>query len=384
MVSINDDVATYITRMRRYFHENPELSFQENNTMDVVRRELDAMGYRTRMVERGGIIADAGDGKGKRIAVRADMDALPVEEENDIPYRSKNRGVMHACGHDAHTAMLLGLAKIFSKEKPSGFNVRFLFQQAEESPPGGAKQLIASGALDGIDYVIGQHVDSNFDAGTVGIISGPAMANADEFRVRIDGKGGHGSEPERAVDSIVVASSFVNSLQTIVSRNISPFSPAVVTVGTFMSGYRYNIIAAHAELTGTVRTYTSEDRDKIKKRIEEILKGTCAYSGATYRYEYIQGYPVLINDPNVTKIMEDAAREVVGSEGINHPNPKMGGEDFAYYTQRVAGSFLFLGVRNASIGIESPQHSPTYNIDESALPIGTEILYRWVRRLSET
>ena len=382
MQFVSDDIVDYITKMRRYFHAHPELSFMEHNTMETVRKELISMGYEPRIVENGGIVADLNVNDGKRIAVRADMDALPVEEENNVEYRSLNKGIMHACGHDAHTAMLLGLAKILSRqrEKIKG-NVRFLFQQAEESPPGGAQELIRRDALDRVDFVIGQHVDSNLDVGTMGIIPGPIMANADEFRIKIHGKGGHGSEPERAVDAIIVASSLVSSLQTIVSRNISPLSPAVVTVGTFKSGYRYNIIAAHAELTGTVRTYSLDDRELIKRRIEELLSGVCNAHGATYEYEYIDGYPVLINNTDVSSIVESAAKEVVGQSGIVHPPPKMGGEDFSYYTQKIPGAFYFLGVRNRQKGIDSPQHSPTYDIDESSLGIGTGILYMSVLKL---
>lgn len=379
-----DEIDGYIREMRRYFHMNPELSFKETNTLGVIERELGNMGLSPVSIEGGGIYADIeGSGKGKTIAVRADIDALPVTEENKVEYVSKNEGVMHACGHDAHTAMLLGLARMLTgnRDKFPG-TVRLLFQQAEESPPGGAISFVKNGVLEGVDYVIGQHVLSKFETGKVGIIYGPAMANADEFRIKIHGKGGHGSAPESAVDALLVATTLVNTAQSIVSRNIPAQVPAVVTFGTIHSGYRYNIIAAHAELTGTVRTFDLEVQALIRKRLEEILAGICSLYGAKYEFEYLPGYPVLINNRDVAKVVESSTIEVLGEDSIIHPDPDPGGEDFAYYLQKVPGAFYFLGVRNEKRGISSPQHSPTYDIDEAALKYGAQILYNSVMKLS--
>lgn len=376
----------YIVKTRRFLHRHPELSFKETETLNFIEAELKKLGLNPVRVENAGIYADVeGASAGKTVAVRADMDALPVTEENTVPYISENKGVMHACGHDAHIAMLLGLTRILveQKDKFSG-KVRLLFQQAEEQPPGGAVSFIRAGLLRDVDFVLGQHVYSNFDAGKAAIYYREEMANADEFRVKIHGKGGHGSEPEGAVDALIAAVNYVNAAQTIVSRNISPHEVAVITFGTINSGYRYNIIAAHAELTGTVRTFSSEVQELIIKRLEEVLKGICSVFGTTYEFDYIKGYPVVINNEKVARVVEEAAIEVLGPEGILHPKPVAGGEDFAYYLEEVPGAFYFLGVRNPEIGIESPQHSPTFNLDESAMKYGTEILYLTIMKLLDS
>lgn len=374
----DDDLNDYVISMRRYFHRNPELSFEEHNTLARIREELEKMDLSVKEIQRGGLYADiVGRPGGRNVALRADVDALPVTEENTLDYNSENKGVMHACGHDAHMAMLLGVARrlVADKENFKG-RVRLLFQVAEERPPGGAVTLIKEGALEGMDYVIGQHVLSTIPSGTVATFPAEAMANADEFRIKIHGKGGHGSEPHETVDALVIAAEFIVLAQTIVSRMIDPFLPSVVTVGTINSGYRYNIIAAHAELTGTVRTFHSEVQEKIKAELRKLLEGLCASSGASFEYEYIEGYPVVVNNPEITGVVDQVAAEVLGSENVLHQNPSMGGEDFAYYLHDVPGSFYFLGVGNVSKGIESPQHSPTYDVDEDALLNGVEIMYR--------
>lgn len=378
-----NNLEDYVISMRRHFHQNPELSFEEHNTLSRIRAELQEMDLDVKEIPRGGLYADIG-GKpgGKCVALRADVDALPVTEETDLGFRSKNAGIMHACGHDAHMAMLLGVARKLVKEQ-KGFNgkVRLLFQAAEERPPGGAVSLIKGGALNGMDYVLGQHVLSTIPSGTVATFPAEAMAIADEFRIKIHGKGGHGSAPHETVDALVLSAQFIVMAQTIVSRMVDPFLPAVVTVGTINSGYRYNIIAAHAELTGTVRTFHTEVRDKIRLELKNLLEGVCAPSGATFEYEYIEGYPAVVNYPEVTDVIDKAAEEILGSENVLHQNPSMGGEDFAYYLHEIPGSFYFLGVGNTSKGIESPQHSPTYDIDEDALANGVEIMYRSTLKL---
>lgn len=382
-MTVPAELEDYVIRTRRYLHRNPELSFRETETMKFVENELKGIGLNPVRVENGGIYADLeGSGPGKTVAVRADMDALPVTEENEVPYVSENPGVMHACGHDAHVAMLLGIVKILS-EKKTEFNgrVRFLFQQAEEEHPGGAISFINNGILDGVDFVLGQHVMSKFRCGTAAIYYREMMANADEFRIRIHGKGGHGSAPEETVDALAAAVNYVNAAQTIISRNISPYDSAVITFGTINSGYRYNIVAAHAEITGTVRTFNSDVQSLIMRRLEEVLKGTCSAFGTTCEFEYIKGYPVLVNNEDIARIVEETASEVLGPENIVHPNPDAGGEDFAYYVQKVPGAFYFLGINNPERGIESPQHSPTYDIDESALAYGVDIMSGSVLKL---
>lgn len=366
----------YIVSMRRHFHENPETSFGETETLKAISKELAGMGLEVHEVRDGGLYADiTGMEGGKSVAIRADMDALPVIEDTGLPFKSKNHGVMHACGHDAHVAMLLGLARK-AVEMKGGFRgrIRLLFQVAEERPPGGAVNLIKAGALKGIDYVLGQHVMSSYDSGTVATFPREAMANADEFRVRITGRGGHGSAPQETEDALLVAAEFVMAAQTIVSRMIDPFLPSVVTFGTFNSGFRYNIIAPSADLTGTVRTLHRDAQDRIKAELENILSNLCRAYGTSYEYEYTEGYPTVVNSPAVTEVIDSVAEEHLGPGRVLHPNPSMGGEDFAYYLHEVPGAFYFLGVRNEKKGITSAQHSPTYDLDEDALGKGVDIL----------
>ena len=331
---VDSDLEKYMIRTRRYFHENPELSTREAETEGRIEDELKSMGLNPVRVGKTNIYADIkGMYPGKMVAIRADIDALPVTEENKVDYVSKNKGVMHACGHDSHITMVLGVGKLLTKYKDFKGTVRLLFQSSEELPPGGAKELINGGALKNVDFVIGQHVESRVPSGYAAVFYHEAMANADEFRIRIHGVGGHGSAPQEAVDALIAATQFVNLAQTIVSRKVDPYMPAVVTVGTLNSGYRYNIIAAHAEMTGTVRTFHKSVQDTIRKEIEQILKGVCEATHTRYEFEYIEGYPALINHEEVSKVIEEVAQDVLGKDKVLHPNPSMGGEDFAYYLQ---------------------------------------------------
>ncbi|WMT52630.1 M20 metallopeptidase family protein [Ferroplasma acidiphilum] len=369
------ETEEYIIAMREYFHENPELSFKEFKTADRLEKELRDMGLNPKRITETGIIADI-KGKGKKtVAIRADIDALPVTEENKVDYVSKNKGVMHACGHDTHMAMLLGAAKmlIAEKEKLNG-NIRLIFQPAEELPPGGAVGMIKNGALDGVDYIIGQHIMGFIPAGKIAIYYKEMMANADEFDIKIHGKGGHGSAPQDSIDAVYITAHLIEMLNTIVSREIDPQEPAVITTGTVNSGYRYNIIAAHAELTGTVRTFNIEVQEKIIKRIKDILEGLKSIYGIEYEYEYKKGYPVLVNNEKIAKYIEEAAKRVVGKDNIIYPKPNMGGEDFAYFLQKVPGSYYFIGGSNPERGIDSMNHSPTFDVDESALYTGAKVL----------
>ncbi len=369
------ETEEYIIAMREYFHENPELSFKEFKTADRLEKELKDMGLNPKRITETGIIADI-KGKGKKtVAIRADIDALPVTEENKVDYVSKNKGVMHACGHDTHMAMLLGAAKmlIAEKEKLNG-NIRLIFQPAEELPPGGAVGMIKNGALDGVDYIIGQHIMGFIPAGKIAIYYKEMMANADEFDIKIHGKGGHGSAPQDSIDAVYITAHLIEMLNTIVSREIDPQEPAVITTGTVNSGYRYNIIAAHAELTGTVRTFNIEVQEKIIKRIKDILEGLKSIYGIEYEYEYKKGYPVLVNNEKIAKYIEEAAKRVVGKDNIIYPKPNMGGEDFAYFLQKVPGSYYFIGGSNPERGIDSMNHSPTFDVDESALYTGAKVL----------
>ncbi|MHB1439486.1 MAG: M20 metallopeptidase family protein [Cuniculiplasma sp.] len=370
------NIEKYVISMRRYFHEYPELSFQEEQTIERIKDELEEMGLKPQIIEKGGLYADIKGGvNGKTVALRADMDALPIREETDIPFKSKNDGVMHACGHDSHMAMLLGVAKsLVNKRDQFNGTVRLIFQRAEEQPPGGAVEMIRGGVLKNVDYVVGQHVMSNAPSGIVAILPKECMANADEFKIKINSKGGHGAYPHTGVDTLMIASLFVVQAQTIVSRIMDPSEPAVITVGTMASGFRYNVISPHTELRGTVRTFSEEGRDKSEKYLKEMIQNLCITYGADFEFEFIRGYPALINNPELISVIETVARKIVGEKNIIRPKPSMGGEDFAYYAQQVPGAFYFLGVTNRNEKNPGQNHSPQFTIDESALGKGTLLM----------
>ncbi len=372
------EINDYIISIREYFHENPELSFKEYKTAEKIESELKNMGLKPERLTETGIIADIKGNGNKTVAIRADMDALPVTEENQVPYISKNKGIMHACGHDTHMAMLLGAAKmlIADRDKLKG-NIRLIFQPAEELPPGGAIPLIKAGALKGVDYIIGQHIMNQVPSGKIAVYYHEMMANADEFDIKIHGKGGHGSAPHLAVDAVYITTHLIEMLNTIVSREIDPQEPAVITVGTVSSGYRYNVIAAQSELTGTVRTFNNDVQEKIIKRMKEILEGLKIAYGITYEFEYKKGYPVLINNEKVSRAIETVGEKIFGKENIMHPKPNMGGEDFAYYLHEVPGAYYFLGTRNEKKGLTGDNHSPLFNADE-------DVLYKGSLTLKET
>lgn len=371
-----DELEKYIVKMRREFHAHPELAFEERRTSGLIAEELKGMGLSTKTIARTGLIADiSGKKGGKLVGIRADMDALPIKETNDVDYASKNEGVMHACGHDSHMAMALGTARLLSERRDElPGSVRMIFQPSEEKLPGGAIEMIKEGAIDGLDYVIGQHVSSSIPAGKVATYSGPAMANADSFNIVITGKGGHGSAPQETTDSLLAASQFIVQAQSIVSRRIAPHNPGVVTFGTFNSGYNFNIIAPFAKLTGTVRTLDNKTQETIIKELERILSGVCQASDCKYEFNYTRGYPVTVNNSEVNSVVEGAVSDVMGKEAILHMPALMGGEDFSYFLQKVPGAYYFLGVGNASKGLTSPNHSPTFNMDESVLKYGSLIL----------
>ncbi len=370
------EIEKYIIEMRRQFHQYPELSFQEDQTIEQVEEELKSLGLKTVTVNKGGLFADIqGAVPGKVVALRADMDALPIREDTDLPFKSKNDGVMHACGHDSHIAMLLGVAKsLASKRDQFNGTVRLIFQRAEEQPPGGAIEMVRAGVLKGVDYIVGQHVMANAPTGTVAIYPNECMANADEFRVSIKSNGGHGAYPHTGVDTLMIASMFVVQSQTIISRLFDPTEPAVITFGTMKSGFRYNVISPFSELTGTIRTFSEQGRRKAESYLRNMLESICKLYGAEFEFQFIEGYPALINSEKVSAIIENAARKVVGEKNIIHPKPSMGGEDFAYYTKEIPGSFFFLGVTSSEDKNPGANHSPKFFIDEKALIKGKEIM----------
>lgn len=375
-------LAADLVGWRRRLHAHPELAFQEYDTARFIAGTLEGMGVTVQRPTETGVVADIGPPGGRTVALRADIDALPIREENRVDYASTRPGVMHACGHDGHVAMLLGAARVLSELAgvlPG--RVRLIFQPAEEVPPGGAMAMIEAGVLDGVDAAVGLHLWADLPAGRVAVRSGTVMANADEFRITIRGCGGHGSQPHRAVDAVVVAAQTVLNLQTVVSRRIDPLRPAVITVGTVQAGFAFNVIAPAATLTGTVRTLDEETRSFIRAEMARIVEHTCAMAGAEGEFEFFGGYPAVVNHPGVTAVAAEAAAEVLGPDAPAETEPSMGGEDFAHYSLRVPSTYIFLGAANPAKGIIHPHHHPCFDIDEDVLPAGVELLVRTAWKL---
>ena len=368
------DIEKNIIDWRRDFHQYPELGFDEHRTSKIIGEALKDMGLAPQMnVGKTGVTADLSFGKGPTIALRADMDALPMQETSGLDFSSKHDGVMHACGHDGHMAMLLGAAKVLTQNGDS-FNgtVRFIFQPAEEGA-GGARYMIEDGCLDGVDEIYGIHVWNYQPVGEVGITDGPVLAAADMFEIKIKGIGGHGAAPQGTIDAVVVASHLVQALQTIVSRNTNPLESTVVTIGTINGGHNFNIIADEVTLSGTARAYTEENRNLIKTRMAEIIDGVAKTFGAEISFDYEDGYPPTINHTDPANKVLKAAERVVG-EKAGMPYLSMGGEDFSYYLQKIPGCFFFVGsAPNDQKLFETPHHCSHFTMDERALLVGPSI-----------
>ena len=377
-MKINPQVKKFknkIIKIRRDIHKHPELSFQEVRTAKLVSDSLKKFGLEVdENIGKTGVVGILkGARPGKTIAFRADMDALPIQETSDLSYKSVNDGVMHACGHDAHTAMLLVAAEILSKniEQISG-KIKFIFQPAEEGF-GGAKFMIDDGALEGVEEIYGLHVWNYQESGTIGLKSGPVMAAADKFEIIINGIGGHGAAPQGTVDCVVVSSYLIQSLQTIVSRNTNPIDSTAITIGQINGGYNFNIIADKVILKGTARSYTEENRLMIKKRLQEIINGTESMFNAKIELIYEDGYPPVINDIAATKKLSRIANKIVGNKLIS-PYLSMGGEDFSYFAQKVPGCFFFLGTMpDGKDKTSTPHHCSHFDIDEDSMVIGTSV-----------
>jgi len=369
-----NDIQNSIFEWRRDFHQYPELSFQEFRTADLIAKELKSMGLEPKPnIGKTGIIADLIFGDGPMIALRADMDALPIQETSGLSFASKNDGIMHACGHDGHMAMLLATAKVLTQKK-NLYNgkVRFIFQPAEEGG-GGARYMIKDNCLEQVDEIYGIHVWNYQPVGEVGVKDGPVMAAADLFDIHIRGIGGHGAAPQGTVDSIIVASHLIQSLQTIVSRNTNPLDSTVVSIGKINGGHNFNIIADEVILSGTARAYTEKNRNLIKNRMHEIILGIEKTYNAKIAFNYKDGYPPTINHTDPTKKVLRAAQKVVGDRA-GLPYLSMGGEDFAYYLQKKPGCFFFVGsAPNEKALFETPHHCSHFDMDEKALLIGSSI-----------
>lgn len=373
-----DELYKEMVAWRRYLHQHPELSFQEKQTSQFVASLLEGWGLQvSRNAEGYGVIARlAGTRPGKVVALRADMDALPIRDEKTCSYRSQVDGVMHACGHDAHTAVLLTLAQVFSEHQPElAGTIVFLFQPAEEVSPGGALSMIDQGALDGVDVIYGVHLWTKFPVGDVYCAPGAIMAAVDDFTIEIGGKGGHGGLPHETVDSIVIGSHLVINLQSIISRDVDPTEPCVITVGSFRSGSGFNVIAERAELQGTIRTFDPALRERLRLRVQEVAESTCAMFGAQCRTDFKIGYPSVVNDEAEVARFRHVAAGQFGAEHMHATTLKiMAGEDFAYYLQRIPGCFMFVGAGNQEQMIDWPHHHPRFDIDERSMHNAARLL----------
>jgi len=367
-------IIAWMQEIRRTLHQNPELGFQEHDTARLIAAKLEelAIPYRAGVAETGLVAtlgpreADAG------IALRADMDALPVEEKTGLSFASRRPGIMHACGHDGHVAMLLGAAALLKEQKLNG-RVALLFQPAEEGE-GGAARMIAEGALDGIDAIFAGHIDRHFAVGEIGIEPGLICAYTDTFRITIRGQGGHAAKPHETVDCLVVASLLVMSIQTLVSREVNPSYPTVVTVGRFSGGSAANVIADTAVLEGTIRSTHPEIRQKVISGLTRMVHAMEELYNAKTTVSFTEGYPPIINDPAATAVAREAANMVVGESGmVPLPHPSLGGEDFSFYLEKVPGCFVRFGARREDLPGE-PAHSPRFDFDERTLPLGAAFL----------
>jgi amidohydrolase len=368
-----------VVAWRRHLHAHPELSYQEHETMKYVKEQLQNMGLSpVTMADTGLMVEIEGSNPaGRSVALRADMDALPITEANDVPYKSKKQGVMHACGHDVHTSSLLGTAKIIQEiRKDFEGTVRFLFQPGEEKNPGGASYMIRDGALQNPmpKSILGQHVFPLLPVGKIGFREGMYMASCDELYLKVIGKGGHGAAPELAVDPIVIASNIIVSLQQIISRNASPKQPTVLTFGKIEGGSTTNVIPNEVNIAGTFRAMNEEWREEALKRIKKMAESLAEGMGGKCEVVISSGYPFLKNDPELTRRIKAAAIEYMGEENVVDIDITLGAEDFAYYSQVVPASFYRLGTRNEAKGITSYVHTPTFDIDEEALKISSGLM----------
>ena len=368
-----------LVNIRRHLHENPELGFEEVATAQYIADYLAGLGLEvTRQVAKTGVVAlIRGAQPGKTVAIRADMDALPIQELNEVPYKSKHPGKMHACGHDAHVAAAIGAARILweLRDQING-NVKFIFQPAEEAP-GGAEPMIAAGVLENptVDAIIGGHVWGGLESGIIEVMSGPTMASSDIIRLKIIGKGGHAAQPHTTIDPIVIASEIVGALQKIVSRQTDPFESVVISICSFHAGDVFNVIPHSAYLEGAVRTLNNELRQELPHKIEKIIRGITEPYGATYELDYYLGYPVTVNDPGVTETVRKAAVSVLGADKVRvAARASMGGEDYAYFLNKVPGTYIRIGTRNPEKGICQEMHHPRFDIDEAVLEL-TPVVY---------
>jgi amidohydrolase len=371
------DVLADVIAIRRDLHEHPELGFEERRTAALVATRLGALGYD--VTEEIGITGVAGAMRGARpgktVMLRADMDALPIEEENDVAYASQTRGTMHACGHDGHVAMLLGAATLIARRRAElAGTIVLCFQPAEEGR-GGAKAMVEAGILErfGVERAYGLHLASAFPTGIVGLREGPFYASSDSIEITIEGAGGHGAAPHLSIDPIYVAGAFIVAVQQIVARQIDPLAPAVVTIGAVHAGTIHNVIPSRATLLGTVRAFDADVRAKMAERIERVLRGVCESSGATYAFEYVHRYPVTSNDAEQTRYVRALAERELGATRVIEAPKLMGAEDFSFFAERVPACFYSVGC-NGGPASAFPHHHAKFDIDERALETGVRMM----------
>jgi len=371
-----EDLQVHMVEWRRHLHRNPEVSFHEEKTSSFVADMLESFGVEVRRHVGGhGVIGTIrGDNPGPVVMLRADMDALPIQDEKNIEYASQQAGAMHACGHDGHISILLGTALYFSRHKQEiRGEIRFLFQPAEELLPGGAVQVIADGALEGVDVIYGIHLWTPLPVGVVASKAGPMMAAADDFYIEIKGKGGHGGMPQSTIDSLIAGSALVMQLQTVVSRSVDPLQPAVLTIGTMQAGSAQNVIAEQCKMSGTVRTFHEATRNGMKERVLTMVDQTGAAYGAETQVKYIMGYPPVVNNELETARFFREATQVFGAERVQTSPMLMPAEDFAYYLEKVPGCFMFVGAGNPDKNAIYPHHHPMFDFDEDAMQTAVQL-----------
>lgn len=380
MIQKAEEISDKLLEIRWDFHKHPEVAFKETRTSQRIAeilREMKLDEVYTGIARTGVVGVLRGNTSGKTFALRADIDALPIQEENQVPYKSQNDGVMHACGHDVHITALLGAAMILSKmrDRIRG-NVKFIFQPAEEVA-GGAKKMVKAGVLETppkVDAIIAMHVWPGIDLGTIGVRPGSAMASMDKFEIIVRGPGGHGAMPHLTSDPVVAAAQIINSLQTIASRSIDPIQPVVFSVCMIHGGEAFNIIPKEVKMVGTARTLDDKVKAKAIERIKAILNGTSKSMGVECKFKYLDGCPSLVNNPEMIKLIEQAGAAVLGRENVLEIEPTMGGEDFTYFARSVPGAMFCLGVRDVKAGFTSLVHRSTFDVNPKALTIGPAVL----------
>ncbi|MFJ8238082.1 M20 family metallopeptidase [Ureibacillus sp. NPDC094379] len=385
LTSIIEGVVPKVIEWRRYLHENPELSYKEYHTSDYVYDQLVAFGHLevTRPTKTSVMAKLIGSQPGRTLALRADMDALPIQEETGLPFASKTPDIMHACGHDGHTATLLGVAKILSQEKSRiKGEIRFIFQHAEEVFPGGAKELVRSGVLDDVDQIFGVHLFSTLPTGKIGICSGPFTANSDTFEIEIVGKGGHSSEPHNSINPILIGVQITNSLNHLISQKFDAQERTVLGVTEFNAGSAKNIIPDRAFIGGSVRTFSESVRKTIAEQIELQVKHISAAHQADYNFEFTYGYSSVVNDENLTNTIKNVIQEKIGEEMILEVTPMMGGEDFSAYLQKVPGVFVGVGAAFGDESLNYPHHHPKFTLNEESLEIALKVFIYTVSELN--